>query len=172
MGETVGKPGVMRERLSLLRRTMAEIDLVLAHKASGMETLQGICDTLRAIPGYDWVGYYIVDKPRGRKLLLGPYSGEPTEHVSICFGQGICGQAAESLQTFVISDVSSQDNYLSCSPKVKSEIVIPVFFRCRLVGELDLDSHVTDCFGSDDRRFLEWVAEVSSPFVAGLAKGE
>ncbi len=162
----------MRERLRLLRLTMAEIDLILSGKAPARELLQKVCDTLAAIPGYDWAGYYIVDGPRGRKLLLGPYTGEPTQHVSICFGQGICGQAAESLQTFVISDVSSQDNYLSCSPKVQSEIVVPVFFRCRLVGELDLDSHTINCFGPDDRRFLEWVAEVTSPLVAGLVKGE
>lgn len=156
----------------LLRSTMAEIDLVTSEKGSGRAVLQRICDVLTTIPGYDWAGFYIVASPAERKLVLGPFSGEPTEHVSIGFGQGICGQAAESLQTFIIGDVSTQDNYLSCSPRVRSEIVIPVFLGCRFVGELDLDSHRKEGFGSDDRRFLEWVAEVSSPFVANLLKGE
>lgn len=162
----------MKERLRLLRSTMAEIDLVTSEKGSGREVLKRICDVLKTIPGYDWAGFYIVDPSSDRKLLLGPYAGEPTEHVSISFGQGICGQAAESLQTFVIGDVSTQANYLSCSPRVRSEIVVPVFMGCRFVGELDLDSHLKEGFGWDDRRFLEWVAEVSSPFVAEVFKGE
>lgn len=162
----------MNERLRLLRNTMAEIDLAASGSEQGSAVLQRICDVLKTIPGYDWAGFYIVDPSADGKLVLGPYSGEPTEHVNISFGQGICGQAAESLQTFVIGDVTTQDNYLSCSPRVRSEIVVPVFMGCRLVGELDLDSHLKDGFGWDDRRFLEWVAETSSPFVADMFKGE
>lgn len=162
----------MKERLRLLRSTMAEVDLVTSVKGPGREVLQNICNVLTTIPGYDWAGFYIVHPSSDRKLVLGPYSGEPTEHVSISFGQGICGQAAESLQTFVIGDVSTQENYLSCSPRVRSEIVIPVFMGCRFVGELDLDSHLKEGFGWDDRRFLEWVAEVSASFVADMFKGE
>jgi len=161
----------MNERLRLLRSTMAEVDLAASEKGPGREVLQRICDVLTTIPGYDWAGFYVVDPSSERKLVLGPFSGEPTEHVSISFGQGICGQAAESLQTFVIGDVSTQGNYLSCSPRVRSEIVVPVFMGCRFVGELDLDSHLKEGFGCDDRRFLEWVAEVSSPFVAEVFKG-
>lgn len=162
----------MNERLKLLRNTMAEIDLVTSEKGTGRAVLQRICEVLTTIPGYDWAGFYFVDPSAERELLLGPYSGEPTEHVRIDFGQGICGQAADSLQTFIIGDVSTQDNYLSCSPRVKSEIVVPVFLGCRFLGELDLDSHMREGFGSDDRRFLEWVAEVSSPFVAKMVRGE
>ncbi len=162
----------MNERLSLLRNTMAEIDLGISEEGSDRDRLQRVCDILAAIPGYDWAGFYLVDPSHERKLRLGPFSGEPTEHVSIAFGQGICGQAAESLQTFIVGDVGTQENYLSCSPKVKSEIVVPVFQGCRFIGELDLDSHMRDGFDSNDRRFLEWVAEVSSPCVAGLVRGE
>jgi GAF domain-containing protein len=162
----------MNERLALLRNTMAEIDLITSETGSSSEILQRVCDTLASIPGYDWSGYYLVDGTRRDTLLLGPFHGEPTEHRNIAFGQGICGQAAESQQTFLVNDVSTQGNYLSCSPKVKSEIVVPVFSGCRLVGELDLDSHTRNCFTSDDRRFLEWVAEATSGFVTRLAKGE
>ena len=63
----------------------------------------------------------------GEPLLdLGPFSGEATEHRLIPFGKGICGQAAESRETFIVDDVSAASNYLACSLKVQSEIVVPV----------------------------------------------
>lgn len=160
----------MNERLALLRKMMPEVDRLITGAGSPREVLARVCETLAAVPGYDWVGYYLVDGKEARRLILGPYSGEPTEHTSICFGQGICGQAAESLQTFLVNDVAREDNYLSCSPEVRSEIVIPVFSGCRLVGELDLDSHRRNGFNVDDRRFLEWVAEATSPLVAKLVR--
>jgi len=92
------------------------------------------------VPHYDWVGFYLVDKAK-KELVLGPFVGEPTEHVRIPFGRGICGQAAERRTTFVVQDVSKEGNYLACSPKVKSEIVIPLFKGGEIIGELDIDSH-------------------------------
>ena len=92
-------------------------------------------------------------------LVLGPYSGESTEYVRIPFGKGICGQAADSGETFVVDDVSTEDNYLSCSVSVRSEIVIPlVSSDGELLGELDIDSHTPRGFPPEDVRFLEWVA--------------
>ena len=132
--------------------------------------LQGICDLLRdSVPGYDWVGYYLVDPNSRNELVLGPFAGEPTEHVRIGFGSGICGQAASRLQVFVVDDVDKESNYLSCSPKVKSEVVIPVIHGNELVGELDLDSHKTGAFSREDSVFLGWVAELTAPLVAEVS---
>ena len=127
--------------------------------------LQAICDLLAVrAPHYDWVGFYLVDPARPRELVLGPFAGEPTEHVRIAFGQGICGQAAEIEQTFVIQDVTRETNYLSCSPEVKSEIVVPLFDSAgQVVGELDIDSHRIAPFTAEDRTFLEAVCREITP---------
>jgi len=118
--------------------------------------LQAVCRLLKNnLPGCDWVGFYLVDDATKRELVLGPYAGEPTEHIRIPFGKGICGQAAEVRQTFIIDDVSKETNYLSCSAKVRSEIVVPIFKAGRLVGELDIDSHTPGAFTDEDDRFLK-----------------
>ncbi len=129
----------------------------------GREALQRVCDTLRnEVPHYDWVGFYFVD---GRELVLGPFSGEPTEHVRIKFGEGICGQAAEREEVFIVQDVSKEDNYLSCSPEVKSEIVVPIFKDGKVVGELDIDSHKLSPFTEEDEKFLEEVCSLVSEYL-------
>lgn len=107
------------------------------------------------------MGFYIVDSSQ-RELLLGPFAGRPTQHVTICFGRGICGQTVEKGETLVVQDVSEEANYLSCSPKVRSEIVVPVLREGEIVGELDIDSHTLAPFSGEDRAFLEEVCDMVS----------
>ena len=128
------------------------------------------------LPHYNWFGFYIAR--RVEPLLdLGPYSGESTEHILIPFGRGICGQAAESRRTFVVDDVSAAPNYLACSLKVKSEIVVPVFASAgsdpgerRLAGEIDIDSHGAGAFKREDLLFLEGLAVLVSADLEALRK--
>ena len=108
------------------------------------------------------MGFYVIDKHRPNELVLISFEGESTEHVRIPFGKGVCGQAALIRKTLVVQDVSKEPNYLSCSPKVKSEIVIPIFRNKEIVGELDIDSHIASAFTLDDQAFLEEVAEIVS----------
>ncbi len=133
-------------------------------KGNRDEKLKEICELLeREIPHYNWVGFYLIDPEKERELVLGPFVGEPTEHVRIPFGAGICGQAAERKLTFIVQDVSKETNYLSCSPDVKSEIVVPIFDkRGNIIGELDIDSHYLEPFTSEDREFLEKICEYVS----------
>jgi len=136
---------------------------VVEGKYSTDEKLFSICRLLaKNAPHYDWVGFYLVDKSRKRELVLGPYVGESTEHAKIPFGKGICGQAAERKVTFIVQDVIKETNYLSCSPKVQSEIVVPIVKDGEVVGELDIDSHTPSPFTSEDKRFLESVCVLVS----------
>lgn len=121
------------------------------------EILREICVILnRSVQHYTWVGFYLADDS-GKELILGPYVGEPTEHARIGFGQGICGQAAARQETFVVQDVSQETNYLSCSARVKSEIVVPILKDGRVTGELDIDSHSLAPFTADDSALLEQI---------------
>jgi L-methionine (R)-S-oxide reductase len=136
---------------------------VLKGKLGREDTLKAICKLLKdGVPYYDWVGFYVVDKERPDELVLGPFEGEPTEHVRIPFGRGICGQAAGLKKTFVVQDVSKETNYLSCSAKVRSEIVTPVFKGRKIVGEIDIDSHALSPFSVEDECFLRKVGRVVS----------
>lgn len=104
---------------------------------------------------YDWVGFYLVDPNADRELVLGPYVGAETDHIRIKFGVGICGQAAETLNTFVVDDVTKESNYLACSLTVKSEIVVPIMKGDTFVGELDIDSHIIAAMDLVDKTELE-----------------
>ena len=92
-----------------------------------------------------------------KTLHLKAFAGEPTDHIVIPFGKGICGQVAVSNETFVVPDVHDQDNYLSCSIDTKAEIVVPIMKDGKNVGQIDIDSHTVDPFTAEDREMLEWL---------------
>jgi GAF domain-containing protein len=118
-----------------------------------------ICELLHtSIEYYDWVGFYFANAEE-KTLHLKAYAGEPTDHTVIPFGKGICGQVAISNKNFVVKDVHAQDNYLTCSIDVRSEIVIPLFNNGVNIGQIDIDSHSLDPFSKEDEDFLVWVNE-------------
>lgn len=150
------------DRQALQQRIRAILESPRGYEAQ----LQAICKELKtSVPHYDWVGFYLVDSEAEEELVLGPYAGEPTEHVRIKFGQGICGQAASTHETFVIQDVTQETNYLACSPDVRSEIVVPIFKEGELVGELDIDSHDLAPFSEADRRLLDRICRWVAPHI-------
>lgn len=125
-----------------------------------------ICELLdEKVDLFDWTGFYLVSGQKEKMLELGPYVGEETDHKEIPFGKGICGQAAETLNTFVVQDVSEADNYLACSIHVKSEIVVPIMKKGEFVGELDIDSHKRNAITPELKKLCENICkELASIF--------
>ncbi len=128
--------------------------LVLSSEKSNQDVLVEIATLLqREVTHYNWVGFYIFDKP-SEMLRLGPYNGLPTEHIEIPVGKGVCGQVAVSLLPKIVQDVRKEDNYIACSIEVKSEIVFPILKNGEFVAEIDIDSNTPSPFTADDEEFL------------------
>lgn len=160
LDKLMAEPGQEKDKGRLYDFLLGRVEVILAKSAARDERLFSVCSLLRDfVPFIDWAGFYLADPEKPKELVLGPFVGKPTDHVRIQFGQGICGQAAETEQTFVVPDVSKETNYLSCSPDVKSEIVLPVMKDGKFVAELDIDSHTLAPFDDEDRKFLEKVSE-------------
>ena len=132
------------------------------------DRLKGVCQLLQDnLEAYDWVGFYFANH-EAKTLHLSAYVGDPTDHLVIPFGKGICGQVAESNSNFVVADVSAQDNYIACSIAVKAEIVVPLFIDGVNVGQIDIDSKTIDPFTKADEAFLTYVNEEVSVLLRGL----
>lgn len=133
------------------------VDVIIDSAISTEDRLQKICQLLSdEVEYYNWVGFYFKNGDKN-ELKLGPYVGAPTDHTIIPYGKGICGQVAESNETFVVPDVYAQDNYLACSIETKAEIVIPIFKNGENIGQIDIDSHTIDPFTEEDIKLLDYV---------------
>jgi len=151
-----------------LQKLKPEIETIIENKNLSVDhRLSQVCKVLREnIPYYDWVGFYFKNGDK-EELKLRSFAGEPTDHIIIPFGKGICGQVAVSNKNFMVSDVKAQNNYIACSIHVKAEIVVPLFVNGENIGQIDIDSHTPNPFSKEDEYFLEWVNEK----VAEVLKG-
>ena len=138
------------------------IDRILNRGGDADDVLRAVVDVLHdRFEHYSWVGIYLVE---GDELALGPWKGpEATEHMRIPIGEGICGAAAASGETEVVDDVNADPRYLACFVSTRSEIVVPIAYQGRVVGEIDIDSDQAAAFSDEDRAFLERVALLISP---------
>lgn len=110
---------------------------------------------------YNWVGFYMLEPGANPPMLvLGAFEGAMTPHTRIPLNQGICGAAASSGQTVVVDDVSKDPRYLACSLETKSEMVVPVFMRGKVVGELDVDSHFAAAFTPEHQHLVQYCAQL------------
>ena len=142
-----------RERAKEL---LAEVDLIISRGQPPAAIRKSVVQLLNLEPTYSWVGLYLV---KGAELRLDSWSGPaPTTHSAIPVGKGICGFAAKSGRTEIVSDVSKDPRYLQCFASTKSEIVVPVMSDGKVVAEIDIDGDIINAHSSVDREFLEALA--------------
>jgi L-methionine (R)-S-oxide reductase len=115
---------------------------------------------------YNFVGVYLLN-PDEQILWLHNYMGDGTEHARIEVGQGICGTAVAEKQNQNVGDVSKVENYLACSPRTKSELVVLIRAGDEIFGQIDIDARSKDAFSKQDQEAVEMVSDkLSEVFMA------
>jgi GAF domain-containing protein len=99
----------------------------------------------------NWAGVYVL---RGDELVLGPFQAKPA-CIRIPLGQGVCGTAAKKRESILVADVHSFEGHIACDPASRSELVVPLICKDRLLGVLDIDSPDTDRFTVADKTGIE-----------------
>jgi len=103
---------------------------------------------------YNWVGFYLMEVPALQALVLGPYVGSFMPTLRIPLDKGLCGAAATSGETVVVNNVAADPRYLG-SDIVKSNMVVPIFVKNRVVAELCIESYFADTFTASEQQFIE-----------------
>ena len=99
-----------------------------------------------SLPDLNWAGFYI---HKDGALVLGPFQGKPA-CVRIAIGKGVCGTAAETLQTIIVANVHEFPGHIACDSASNSEIVVPIIKDGELIGVFDLDSPSLQRFDDQD----------------------
>ncbi|MGQ0813785.1 MAG: GAF domain-containing protein [Gemmatimonadota bacterium] len=117
-----------------------------------------------AEPRYNFVGIYMLN-PDENMLWLHNYSGEPTDHARIAVGVGVCGTAVAESANQNIPDVTKVGNYLSCSPRTKSELVVLIRSGQEIFGQIDIDAKELNAFSPQDQQAIEMIADTISEII-------
>jgi sigma-B regulation protein RsbU (phosphoserine phosphatase) len=80
------------------------------------------------------------------------------ENLKVPIGQGITGTAARTGHPVRVSDVSQDPRYINAIDSVRSELAVPLMFRGKCVGVLDIQSRHLDYFTKDQQNILAVLA--------------
>ena len=141
-------------RAEAYRTLASQLDAVLDGIDDPIAAMATMSALLHHGFGHLWTGFYRVVEPE-RLLRVGPYQGT-LGCLDIEFGKGVCGTAASRRQTVIVADVHAFPGHITCDPRSRSEIVVPVFDRGgELIAVLDIDSDQIGTFTEEDREGLE-----------------
>jgi phosphoserine phosphatase RsbU/P len=117
------------------------------------ELLSRIAELLRRLIDYQMFSILLVDSA-GEKLQH-RFSLRFNENVhmkgDIPLGKGLVGYAAQTRQAVLVPDVSKDPRYIEGNPETRSELAVPLIYKDKVIGVLDLE-HTRRGFFTDDHR--------------------
>jgi sigma-B regulation protein RsbU (phosphoserine phosphatase) len=117
------------------------------------ELLGRIADLLRRLIDFQMFSILLLDST-GEKLQH-RFSLRFNENVhvkqEIPLGRGLVGHAAQTRQAVLVADVSKDPRYIESNPETRSELAVPLIYKDKVIGVLDLE-HTRRGFFTDDHR--------------------
>jgi sigma-B regulation protein RsbU (phosphoserine phosphatase) len=127
-----------------------DLDEVLAHTAV----------LIKRYIDYEFFGVLMLDDTGSyltHRFAIG-YPPGLAENLHIPVGQGITGTAAATGLPVRVSDVSQDPRYINAIESVKSELAVPLIFRGKCVGVLDIQSRHLDYFTREQQKVITLLA--------------
>ena len=127
-----------------------DLDEVLAHAAA----------LIKRHIDYEMFGVLMVDADGAyltHRFAIG-YPPGLAENLRVPIGQGITGTAARTGHAVRVSDVSRDPRYINAVDSVRSELAVPLMFRGKCVGVLDIQSRHLDYFTKEQQNILSVLA--------------
>ena len=109
----------------------------------------------------NWVGFYLKDSD---KLILGPFQGK-VACIEIPFDKGVCGTSYSKKMLLNVANVHEFPGHIACDSASNSEIVIPLIYKDKRYGVLDIDSPIINRFTYEDEVILQESANIVAKYL-------
>jgi phosphoserine phosphatase RsbU/P len=142
--------------LSMLNEIARELTSIL-----NLDELLGrIAELVRRLIDYQMFSILLLD-PSGEKLQH-RFSLRFNENIhlkhEISLGRGLVGAAAQSKQAVLVPDVSKDSRYIQANPETRSELAVPLIYKSKVVGVLDLEHTRRGFFTEEHQRTMTTLA--------------
>ncbi len=133
-----------------------EIAVELASILDLRPLLERIGQLLRRLIDYQMFTIMLLDE-KGETLVTRyawrfGYVHAPIRRVSI--NSGIVGAAVSEWRPINVPDVTKDPRYLPMNPETRSELIVPLFYKGRIIGVLDLEHTRPGFFNEEHERML------------------
>lgn len=124
------------------------------------ELLSRIAELVRKLIDYQMFSILLLDSS-GEKLHH-RFSLRFNENIhlkrEIPLGRGLVGTAALTKQAVLVPDVSKDARYVEANPETRSELAVPLIYKDKVVGVLDMEHTRRGFFTEDHRRTMTTLA--------------
>jgi len=160
------------ENATLYRETRWYAGLLATLHEIGKETssildldalLQRLAEIVRRVVDYETFGILLLDEERQELVLRKAVNfGAAMERHRLPVSTGLCGAAVRSREAVRVADVAQDPRYVKLVASTRSELVVPLVLKDRVIGVLDLESSLVG-------RFSERHVKVLTPFASQVA---
>jgi sigma-B regulation protein RsbU (phosphoserine phosphatase) len=142
--------------LSLLNDISRELTSILNLD----QLLKRVGDLLRTIIDYQMFSILLLDEQKQK--LVHRFSVRFKESVQlkhdIPLGRGLVGAAALEQRPILVPDVSKDPRYIKANPETRSELCVPLIYKDKVIGVLDLEHTRRAFFNEDHLRTVSTLA--------------
>ena len=160
------------ENATLYRETRWYAGLLATLHEIGKETssildldvlLQRLAEIVRRVVDYETFGILLLDAERQELVLRKAVNfGSGVERTRLKVSEGLCGAAVRSREAVLVGDVRGDARYVGLVAETRSELVVPLIHKDRVIGVFDLESPQLD-------RFSERHVKVLTPLASQVA---
>ena len=142
--------------LLLLNEISRELTSIL-----NLDELMGrIAELLRRLIDYQMFSILLLDSS-GEKLQH-RFSLRFHENINlkheVGVGQGLVGYAVQTRQAVLVTDVKKDSRYIELNPETRSELAVPLIYKDKVIGVLDLEHTRRGFFTEDHKRTITTMA--------------
>ena len=145
-------------------RTLLEAVKTITSTLNVETILERLLYLTHRILGFEYCTILLIGDD-GETLEVAARYGYPdsiVQSVELRVGKGLTGRVAQTGEPIVVPDVSKEDRYLDGLRGARSELVVPMVFRGRVIGVVDVQSPELDAFSPEAGEFLSALAAVAS----------
>jgi sigma-B regulation protein RsbU (phosphoserine phosphatase) len=142
--------------------TLAEIGRELASILDLDELLTRVGQLVKRVIDYRTFGVLLLDDENRLCVKAHVAFGEGCSQRTFALTEGLVGYAALHGEPVIVGDVSKDPRYLPCLDDVRSEVVVPLKLKDRVIGVLDVASAELDAFSTQDVQILTPLANFAA----------
>ena len=150
-------------RVSRQARTLEVLNEIAVELASILDLnplFEKVGQLLRRIIDYQMFSIMLLDE-KGETLITRyawrfGYAHAPTRRFPI--SSGLVGAAVREWRPMNVPDVSKDPRYIPLNPETRSELIVPLFYKGRVIGVLDLEHTKQGFFNEEHERMLTTLA--------------
>ena len=150
-------------RVSRQAQTLEVLNEIAVELASILDLnplLERVGQLLRRLIDYQMFTIMLLDE-KGETLITRyawrfGYAHAPMRRIPI--SSGLVGAAVREWRPINVPDVSKDPRYLPMNPETRSELIVPLFYKGRVIGVLDLEHTRPGFFNEEHERMLTTLA--------------